>query len=570
VVSLGAGVKKRVTLNVQAIQQKNLAARVLYELAAHLKGHMGPFVLPALEVLLNLSAEKHSGDVRASSTLAIVKTVEAYLDGLKRQVSTIISSNPQEVIQQCLLRLLQSLRNEINNSSRSSAAESMRDIISACFEASSVAADGSRFAFLVTPDLISSQQLVKELLQLCGESLSRRSELLGGNGGGARRSRAGADINERFEEEDLSRSATSDQAGVEEEEDVLACLSDAIGCLLKLHGERLMPLFDSLVVGAFSPYLSPRQPPSLQAIAVCLLDDAIEFGGEASHKYIASLLPVLIANTSISVSHAVLRQSSSYGIARAVAVAPHIVCQDIPAVLACLHSIISQSNSHITTTSENKTGGNKEINNDDGEEDDEAEEENCSSGTIENAVFAVGILCTDPRYRSTLDGCRDQLGVNRAELAGLWLRHLPLREDEAEAKAACKQLCDGLEELDGAICGEGFKNLGEILRVLGEVFRFCVEKREKMMKNLKKEMHDGCMQEDVQLDNSDENPCFFAHPHTLRRMIGFLRRVMMTNTQQQQQEVGGFQLNQVEQAVQALSPPLQYALKQALIFCKYK
>ena len=63
------------------------------------------------------------------------------------------------------------------------------------------------------------------------------------------------------------------------------------------------------------------------------------------------------------------------------------------------------------------------------------------------------------------------MGVDRAQLASLWLRKLPLREDEHEAKAACKQLCDGIEHSDEAICGAGFSNLAEILRIFGEVFR---------------------------------------------------------------------------------------------------
>lgn len=41
-------------------------------------------------------------------------------------------------------------------------------------------------------------------------------------------------------------------------------LVDAIGQLLKLHGEDFMPFFDNAVSAAFAPYLMPSQPESLQ------------------------------------------------------------------------------------------------------------------------------------------------------------------------------------------------------------------------------------------------------------------------------------------------------------------
>ena len=112
VVSLGAGVKKRVTLNTNAIQQKNQAARILFELCSHLKSHLGPFLLPALQALTSLVGEKHSADVRASAALALAKALEAYLEGIKLGTSH-PSADPKAVIQECFLHLLQCLKAEV-------------------------------------------------------------------------------------------------------------------------------------------------------------------------------------------------------------------------------------------------------------------------------------------------------------------------------------------------------------------------------------------------------------------------------------------------------------------------
>ena len=413
----------------------------------------------------------------------------------------------------------------MNGTTRSCVAESLRDSIAACFEASSESADGKRFGFLVLPDLSVSEKFAKELLQLCGESISRRTALVGRQGEGSL-----ASSRERFEKEDLDRSKGSQKASVREEEEVLACLSDAIGCLLKVHGEALMPLFDSTVAPAFAPYLAARQPEALQAIAVCLLDDAIEFGGEAGQRYIPSLLPTLMANTASN--HLILRQSSSYGIAKAIEVAPQLVSQQLPAVLACLHSILQSSTAAKDQGKDGKGKVGKEE--EDEETDDEGEGDEDNVGTVENAVYAVGVLCTDPRYREGLEACRG-LGVDRAQLATLWLKRMPLREDEHEAKAACKQLCDGIEISDEAICGREFSNFSEILRIFAEVFQFCSS---------------------ASAPASSADGCALAHPETLGRMTGILRQMLTGSSAAQAMAA---------QAFQSLGPQLQAALQQAMV-----
>ena len=105
--------KKRVTLNTTAIQQKNQAARILFELSSHLKRNLGEFIMPTLQALISLVAEKHSADVRASAALAVAKAVEAYLDGLKARSIGNSSASPQAVVQECFLHLLQCLKTEV-------------------------------------------------------------------------------------------------------------------------------------------------------------------------------------------------------------------------------------------------------------------------------------------------------------------------------------------------------------------------------------------------------------------------------------------------------------------------
>ena len=92
IVSLGGGVKKRVTLNTHTLQQKNQAARVLYEFAVGLRGHLKTFISPSLQTLLALIKDKHLADLRASAFLAIAKMFDACIHAV--QCGFPISSTP--------------------------------------------------------------------------------------------------------------------------------------------------------------------------------------------------------------------------------------------------------------------------------------------------------------------------------------------------------------------------------------------------------------------------------------------------------------------------------------------
>jgi hypothetical protein len=99
----------------------------------------------------------------------------------------------------------------VNATSRSCIAESLRDTISACFEASSEAVDGKRFDFLVMPDIAVSRKLVQEVLGLCGESINRRAALVQKGNPRAGKASTSSDSGDRFEKEDLDRSAATEK-----------------------------------------------------------------------------------------------------------------------------------------------------------------------------------------------------------------------------------------------------------------------------------------------------------------------------------------------------------------------
>ena len=436
VVSLGGGVRKRVTMNTHAVQQKNQAARVLYEFASALRGYLKAYILPSLQILLAMATDKHSSDVRSSATLAIGKMFDALTHAVQLGY---IQNNPAQnisleaVLNSCLTKLLEAVREEADSVSRACAAEALRDVLQACYLSGTEAEDGTRSGFAICPSIPASEKLVQELLTRCAESLLRRH------------SKADAiQKNDGYDEED--RAGVSQE--LEEEDDLLTTFADTFGQLLKLHGEAFMTEFDHFIAPAFSPYLRADQPDALQTVAVYLVDDVVEFGGAAGHKYIPSLLPTFLRNAAQSGNH-LLRQSSVYGLAKAILVAPEMLIPHLSAVLACLIDVLNDCAEP-----------------DEDDERDEEEEQDDNAGTFENAVFALGTIASDPRYRDAVLA----MGPGNVEhLVNTWLPRLPLATDEAQAKLASKQLCDSIERNDSYVIGTNGANLPEVLRIFAKV-----------------------------------------------------------------------------------------------------
>ena len=70
----------------------------------------------------------------------------------------------------------------------------------------------------------------------------------------------------------------------------------------------------------------------------------------------------------------ILRQSSTFGIAKAINVAPHIIIRQLPIIISALLELINSPEAN--------------------DEDNE--------GTTENAIFAIGSLCTNPIYKDII------------------------------------------------------------------------------------------------------------------------------------------------------------------------
>ena len=482
VLALHGGVKKRVTMNTHAVQQKNQAARMVFEFAESLQGHIFPFLPQCFEAISGIVTDKHSSEARAAASLALSKLFEAALHAVKLGLAP--TSFGVSAMESCVNIMLVALQGEINPESRSCAATALRDILQAAYEAGGEEdIRGVPPPSYCKPDIGSCATITGDLLRTCQESVVRRSE-----------KEDSIKRNQGLDDEDRMNYA----AQLEEEEDLLEVLVDAIGQMVKMHGPAFMPIFDSTIAPAFSPYLSQKQPQALQVAAICMVDDAIEYGGSMSFKYIPQALSLFLANSESG--HQTLRQCSVYGIAVSLRVSPESCIPILPHVMQALSKLACLP--------------------------DAASEENI--GITDNAVFGFGSICTRQEYRVPL-------GDNLSPLISLWLSKLPLRADERQAKIAHSELCDAIERGDAHILGSNYSNISSVLRIIGDV----LEHETKRLSG----PADG--------DEGDEMT--LAHPETVGRMKNIVKMFAGAVDPGQKQVV--------QAAFSSLAPELQAVLR---------
>jgi hypothetical protein len=270
-------------------------------------------------------------------------------------------------------------------------------------------------------------------------------------------------------------------AQLADEGDLLQVLVDILCQMIKMHGPALMPLFDTVVAPAFAAYLSPKQPIPLQIAAVCLVDDVIEFGGSAAGKYVSQLLPYLVSN--LSSSNNVLCQCSAYGLAAAVRSHPSICSASVAQIAPALQALIASP---------------------------KMQDDDCI-GCLDNAIFALGSMCVNNTYQTTL-------GSHISTVVSVYLSHLPLTADEHQAKSAHRELCAAVESGDACILGDALCNVPDILRVFADVLIHEEQRVHAQASNTSGSAPD----ED---EDGDETLCI-AHPVTLQRIRAIIKSLV--------------------------------------------
>ncbi|VDO30364.1 unnamed protein product [Onchocerca flexuosa] len=216
---------------------------------------------------------------------------------------------------------------------------------------------------------------------------------------------------------------------LEEESGVLARISDIMHCLFKAYGQNFVPYFEKLV-NHFIPLLDSRRYYSERQWAICIFDDLIEYGGEASVKYHSSFYGSMLA--ALSDEYPEVRQSAAYGFGVMGQYGSSSYAQACAGALPHLANMISRTDARST------------------------EEGNVAT---ENAISAVAKIL---KYNSSM--------VDVNAVIPTFLSWLPIWDDPDEAPHVYGYFADLIESNNPLVLGENNSNLPRILTVIVQAF----------------------------------------------------------------------------------------------------
>jgi hypothetical protein len=410
----GRGVTK-ITLNTTKIQEKVQACRAVYEHAAALGASFGPYIPSCLDVFLPLIEYKYSAELRATSAQTIAVLFEAACS----YGESVGMDTPKAYLPQIMNAIVDRISKEDNGDMEIlfALSESLSKVCRVVHQC--VSAFGNNVTAHLTDKSVSS--IVCSCMESLSSCLERRSE--------AMLRLLGNDVTGDDERATLN-------GILKGEENLLTSLVDTVGYILKCFRSDFFPLFESDVAPVLQPYLTSGNDIRATLAAVCLFDDCVEHCGSVGAEKFAPILVEGIVrglDDNKNGNDPDLMRASIYGISQIARRAPSALSSHLVKDFVERLRLI--------------TGKPK-----DPEQD---------SVLFENSVSALAsLLLFSPFAASGF--------VKRDDFIPFFLKNLPLREDEDEAKFCHEGLCNLIEL--GAI--DVVKECRELVRVIGEILAF--------------------------------------------------------------------------------------------------
>jgi len=255
--------------------------------------------------------------------------------------------------------------------------------------------------------LIAAKESIKQLLADYAERKQEQTE-----------KRKAPDVDDE-EEEKLDEE-------IEKDEECLTQLAELIGRLAKYHKSTFLPYFEELLPSIID-LLQPDRKACERQLALCVLDDVVEFTGKDSLRLFPYFLQHAIAY--ITDEDPGVRQAAVYGIGIFAQTGGEQFSPMISDVLVRLDAVITSP--------------------------DARSEKNINA--TENAISAVGRICE-----------AHSSSVNLAQVLPVWLSYLPVTEDKIESRVIYSLLCSFVEKASSHIIGQGYQNLSKLVRVFAE------------------------------------------------------------------------------------------------------
>jgi len=389
---------KIVRLRSSAMEEKANACQMLACYVDALKDAFLPYVWQVTGIVVPLLKFIFNEEVRSAAFACLPELLDAALAGLNKEAGVTVEF-VQQMVEAIWPAALDALTNEDELEVQEAALHSIAGMVD-----------------VLTPQFLSVQMVescFETLQSIFDESEIRRKER----------------INDlaQAEDEDLDEAeniALEDHDDLEEmEADVLDELATVLSSFMKKYGDAVMN-YVTHTLPIVHKLLEKGRSPTEHRIAICIIDDILEYCPQAGGNYAKDFLPFLV--TGSTEQDATLRQCSIYGMGVVASKHPEVFQHWIPEVLPKLVRTIQHPASK---SRENQLA-------------------------TDNAISAIGKII----YQ--FPGKADQ------KIVELWLKNLPLLHDDLEARIMHDLFVTLVENQDVRILGDKSQNLMHVLELL--------------------------------------------------------------------------------------------------------
>jgi hypothetical protein len=412
-VNLGEG--RVITVHTSALDEKTTAMQMLGSMAKEMKGLFAPYVQSVFSLaapLMLFSGTCHD-DLRACAIACIPPLIDSInVTGDKNMVKQLFNA--------AMAQLLTAQLQEAEMDVVKTIAQSIKETILAACRPAGVTKETTDFSNSVPMlDAQSLQQTFKQLVIAMRSSLQRRQTR-----------KAERQVAEDYDEDD----AEMDELCNESEVELLYFLHEAIGAVIRTHGNTFLPAFVAEVLPLMQQMGQKNSIETDQKIVVYIYDDVVEFGGNmVQSQLLPQILPSFMINATPDADCG-LRQGAVYGLGVAAAVGGNYFTPYLNQTVEVLMNCITDPHAY----------------------------EGNSGAATDNAISALGKLC-DAHFES-FPSASQIIDTH-------WLQRLPLRVDEEESITVSNHLCSMLEnqQRNMLVLGTNFKNLAKVITILMSV-----------------------------------------------------------------------------------------------------
>jgi importin-5 len=380
----------KVSINTTKIQEQAQAARALYEHAKAM-GASFPYIQQSMDALLPLVNFPYSSDVRSTCAQTLAAVMEAAClvgeeQGNMGPVRTYLPLVTQAIAKQIPLE-----DGTTDMEALIALADSLSEIYHIIYSNRKAHPE-----ILIDFGLANAEQSVQSCIATLTCCLERRSQITAVLSGAL----TGED-----EQHDYAQL-------LEAEQQLLTPLVDSIGYTLKFHGSAFLPIFEKYVLPVLGSKMENQSDVRATLSAVCLFDDVVEHcGPDAAANYAPRLMQAIATALEKHADEKELVQASVYGIAQMARHAPSgVLSGHLEAIIHRLLALTSRSK-------------------------DDAGDDVYLLEMAASALAAVTLLGPFP----------DVKFVPKDRLVDSFLSHLPILQDDDEAKICHAGLCHLIE-----------------------------------------------------------------------------------------------------------------------------